>query len=439
MHPPVCEVLPKIQPLSFDPVVEDYADYTPDELGRLEADMSAHGQRVPGAVWNGRIVDGRHRYLTCIKLDIVFRYIDVTEEFPNEAAMRSFVASLNQQRRSRTAPLTNAEKQARTEAALKADPARSNVAIAKEAGVTDKKVARIRAEMERGSEIPNPPPHERKSRTGNIGEGAHRSQKQGRPNDSGSDISEPSDNQLRDAEFVAQVAELRDVSDVKSINDPSIVLEKGTEAEIEAVESRAMTISQSEAAEAPATSIVKESGANDTPNAEPSASEITNGSAKQDIASTDAVPPASAKPQSEAPRGLTEPPKLLTLADLFKLKTDAEIVAELQEIQFERFLGVMPAGWRVELFGRAERNLERRAKKEKSPKALATAATVTAQLRKLLAQEERPDLGTAKGQKTALEILGLLTSIKYELRSAGVRRHRLKVEIEESDVVQSAA
>jgi hypothetical protein len=68
-------------------------------------------------VWKGRVVDGRHRLKICRELGNLLKIEDITESCPTEEMMRARVASLNQHRRSRTTPVSNAEKHARVEAA----------------------------------------------------------------------------------------------------------------------------------------------------------------------------------------------------------------------------------------------------------------------------------------------------------------------------------
>ncbi len=85
--------------------------------------------------------------------------------------MRRHVRALNEHRRANTTPLTNAEKQARLDAQLKADPARSDRAIGEVAGVDHKTVAKARKKMGVGK---SPPPAERKSKSGKVGEGQKR-------------------------------------------------------------------------------------------------------------------------------------------------------------------------------------------------------------------------------------------------------------------------
>jgi hypothetical protein len=164
--------------LPLHPITGDYHDFTEDETLALRKDLRKHGLRVPIVTWKGAIVDGRNRALICEELEIEPRYDDISSF--TEEEMVAMVKSLNSHRRANTKPLTNAEKGARIEAALKTDPARSDRAIAEECGVTNKTVAAHRKEL--GEEIPHPtPPPERKSRSGKKGEGQHKTPAAAKP------------------------------------------------------------------------------------------------------------------------------------------------------------------------------------------------------------------------------------------------------------------
>lgn len=160
--------------VTLHPITDDYADYTESELAGLREDLRKHGLRVPVVIWRGEVVDGRHRVWCCERLDIELRFEDITESCPTDADMRAHVASLNQHRRSRTAPLTNAEKQAKVEAALKAEPARSDRAIAQEVGVSHPTVLGTRKRLEAQGVVESTTPSERVSANGKRGEGQHR-------------------------------------------------------------------------------------------------------------------------------------------------------------------------------------------------------------------------------------------------------------------------
>jgi hypothetical protein len=157
-------------------ITRDYADFTLAELAALREDINVNGQRVPVTIWRGQIVEGRHRAIVCAELGLKLITHDISEM--TEEAMRAYVKSLNQHRRSRTAPLTNEEKRARVEAALIADPKRSDRAIAEETGFSHPFVSSIRKDLEARGVVTLPPPKDRKSRTGKTGEGAKRGKRE---------------------------------------------------------------------------------------------------------------------------------------------------------------------------------------------------------------------------------------------------------------------
>jgi ParB-like chromosome segregation protein Spo0J len=159
-----------IQP-PLHPVVDDYADLTHAELRTLRESLRSHGLCMPVVVWRGRVVDGRHRVALCRELGIEVRYDDITDRCPTEAEMRAHVQALNEHRRANTKPLTTAEKQARIEAALKVDPARSDRAISQEIGVSQPTVSATRRKLESRGVQKFITPSDRKSKTGKKGEG----------------------------------------------------------------------------------------------------------------------------------------------------------------------------------------------------------------------------------------------------------------------------
>jgi hypothetical protein len=138
------------------PVTADYDDFTKEEFDALCRSLREHGRLlVPIVTWRGETVDGKHRTKACKKEGVPLRYDDITERCPTEEQMRAYVRALNEHRRANTKPLKTAEKRVLIEAALKANPERPNLPIAKEIGVDDKTVASVRQEMEGRSEIPN--------------------------------------------------------------------------------------------------------------------------------------------------------------------------------------------------------------------------------------------------------------------------------------------
>jgi len=162
-------------PYPLHPVCFDYEDFTKAESATMRESLRKLGLLTPIALWRSQIVDGRHRDLFCRELGIEPRYDDLTDRCPTEAAMRAYVAALNEHRRSRTTPLTVAEKQARIDAALKAAPDRSDRAIAEEYGVSQPFVSKRRRTLKttKGDNVITPPA-KRRSRRGKVGEGQRR-------------------------------------------------------------------------------------------------------------------------------------------------------------------------------------------------------------------------------------------------------------------------
>lgn len=133
--------------MKVHPIADDYADLTPAERSALYLDMQANGQVQPIVAWRGEIVDGKHRYAICQQLNIEPKIYDITNECTTEEAMRARVRSLNQHRRSRTAPLTNEEKRMHIAEELAKNPNRSDRAIAEATGVSHHTVAALHKEQ----------------------------------------------------------------------------------------------------------------------------------------------------------------------------------------------------------------------------------------------------------------------------------------------------
>jgi hypothetical protein len=83
-----------IKLLPFHPKLVDlFPKLTDDEFNDLVADIEKHGQRVEIDIWNGQIIDGKHRALACQKLGIEPRYRE--RRFESEISARDYVVSLN--------------------------------------------------------------------------------------------------------------------------------------------------------------------------------------------------------------------------------------------------------------------------------------------------------------------------------------------------------
>jgi hypothetical protein len=68
------------------------------ELSSLIADIAQHGQREPGTLYEGMVLDGWHRFQACEKAGIQFRAVELDGDDP-----QSFVLSRNLHRRHLTA------------------------------------------------------------------------------------------------------------------------------------------------------------------------------------------------------------------------------------------------------------------------------------------------------------------------------------------------
>jgi hypothetical protein len=140
----------KIKLLPFHKRLTDlFPAMTEQEFDDLVGDINIHGQRNPVDIWNGEIIDGKHRALACQRLEIEPRYQE--RRFKDEAGARAYVISLNMARRH----LTPEQKRKLIAELLKTDPTKSDNSIAKQAKTTNKTVAAQRKKLEGRKEIPN--------------------------------------------------------------------------------------------------------------------------------------------------------------------------------------------------------------------------------------------------------------------------------------------
>src|SRR4051812_13543564 len=61
---------PAVERLQVHPSADLFPLMGDVEFAALKGDIQAHGQRVPIALVDGRIVDGRNRYRACLELGI---------------------------------------------------------------------------------------------------------------------------------------------------------------------------------------------------------------------------------------------------------------------------------------------------------------------------------------------------------------------------------
>jgi hypothetical protein len=112
----------------------------------LAKDIADHGQRFPIIKHDGQIVEGIQRYRACLqaKVEPVFAPYDAERYGGTEADVKAFIISANIHRRH-----DSKRKRAFIAALLKANPARSDRDVAKEAGSNHHTVKRGRAKEER--------------------------------------------------------------------------------------------------------------------------------------------------------------------------------------------------------------------------------------------------------------------------------------------------
>jgi DNA-binding CsgD family transcriptional regulator len=128
------------------PLATKFPDMNDKDFAALVADIQANGQREPAVIFQGQILDGRHRARACAMLGIDL--VTTVFEGDEEAAAR-LVDSLNVHRRH----LTREQRRLLIESELKRDPSQSNRAIAEEAGVSHHTVASARAHLEDTGQI----------------------------------------------------------------------------------------------------------------------------------------------------------------------------------------------------------------------------------------------------------------------------------------------
>jgi hypothetical protein len=130
------------------------------ELQVLALDIEKNGQREPGVMYEGKVLDGWHRYLGCQAANVPFKAIEFDGEDPV-----AFVKSKNWHRRHLTASQKAAAEVALHEwadsgqrkgapgASLKGEPGASfktNAEMAKDAGVSERTIQHAKAAHDAG-------------------------------------------------------------------------------------------------------------------------------------------------------------------------------------------------------------------------------------------------------------------------------------------------
>jgi ParB-like chromosome segregation protein Spo0J len=133
--------------ITVHPLADSFPEMSDGELQELAEDIKKNGQREPAMFVetdSGRtLIDGRHRLEACAMVGVEPWTTTVT--LKDDAEVRAFIISQNVHRRH----LTPAQRRERLEAAIIANPEKSDREIAREAKLPDhKKVGRTRKKLE---------------------------------------------------------------------------------------------------------------------------------------------------------------------------------------------------------------------------------------------------------------------------------------------------
>lgn len=82
--------------MKFHASCKQFPELPQDQLAALAADIALHGLKFPILTFNGVIIDGRNRYLACLKAGVEPRYQEIAR---NDTDPESFVRSMNVFRR----------------------------------------------------------------------------------------------------------------------------------------------------------------------------------------------------------------------------------------------------------------------------------------------------------------------------------------------------
>jgi ParB-like chromosome segregation protein Spo0J len=127
--------------IPFDPLADHFPLMSEKDFADLTKDIEANGLLEPITTFQGMIFEGRHRDAACAMAGVEPRYEEFTGD---EKAALAFVISKNLHRRH----LTPERKRELIGELIKAQPDKSNRAIAEQAKVDKNTVTAVRQEME---------------------------------------------------------------------------------------------------------------------------------------------------------------------------------------------------------------------------------------------------------------------------------------------------
>jgi hypothetical protein len=136
-----------IKLLPFHPLANIFPLMEGEEFNALVEDICKNGLREDIDVCDGKIIDGRNRARACVEAGVKPRYRE--RRFNDDAGIIAFIVSKNIHRRH----LNSKRKREIIAELLKANPEKSDLAIAKETKTGHPTVARVRAKMEKSGDV----------------------------------------------------------------------------------------------------------------------------------------------------------------------------------------------------------------------------------------------------------------------------------------------
>jgi len=137
-------------PLTFHPLAKLFPLIATPELDELADDIKENGLREPIVLYDGKILDGRNRYIACVQAGVEPLFV----EYPGGDPI-AYVISKNLKRRH----LTAEQKREIIEKLIREQPHKSNRQIAREINVSHPHIGKVRSEMEAAGDVETLPRH----------------------------------------------------------------------------------------------------------------------------------------------------------------------------------------------------------------------------------------------------------------------------------------
>lgn len=132
---------------AFHPLSEYFPEMISEEFDALVEDIRKNGLRQPIILFEGQVLEGRHRHRACLKAGVEPVFVEI--DFPSADDAKDYLNSLNLYRRH----LSTKQKRERIAVLLKANPETSDRGIAKKAGSNRTTVGEVREELEKAGDV----------------------------------------------------------------------------------------------------------------------------------------------------------------------------------------------------------------------------------------------------------------------------------------------